>query len=257
MDQSSHPSQPPMGISPGATRLSYPAPPYAQPIVAGAPPVFTAMPSSTHPLSDPFSHQLSYQQVHHQQQQQLHAFWSNQIHEIEQASDFKNYSLPLARIKKIMKADEEVRMISAEVPVLFSKASELFIMELTLRSWMHAEENKRKTLQKNDILAAITRTDIFDFLVDIVPRDELKEEAGDLGISRGPIPGMAPPVDSLQCYYVPAQPQLGVAGMIMGKPVDQATAFGVVPQAQAMGYAWPQHGVQSEQQQQQQMPDGV
>ena len=42
------------------------------------------------------------------------------------------------------------------------------------RSWIHSEENKRRTLQRNDIAAAITKTDIFDFLVDIVPRDELK-----------------------------------------------------------------------------------
>ena len=41
----------------------------------------------------------------------------------------------------------------------------MFILELTLRSWNHSEENKRRTLQRNDIAAAITRTDIFDFLV--------------------------------------------------------------------------------------------
>lgn len=29
----------------------------------------------------------------------------------------------------------------------------------------HAEENKRRTLQRTDVAAAITRTDIFDFLV--------------------------------------------------------------------------------------------
>lgn len=82
-----------------------------------------------------------------------------------------------------MKADEDVRMISAEAPILFAKACELFILELTIRSWLHAEENKRRTLQKNDIAAAITRTDIFDFLVDIVPRDEneIKDESG-LGV---------------------------------------------------------------------------
>jgi nuclear transcription factor Y gamma len=40
----------------------------------------------------------------------------------------------------------------------------MFILELTLRSWNHSEENKRRTLQRNDIAAAITRTDIFDFL---------------------------------------------------------------------------------------------
>lgn len=69
-------------------------------------------------------------------------------------------------------------MISAEAPVLFAKACELFVLELTIRSWLHAEENKRRTLQKNDIAAAITRTDIFDFLVDIVPREEVIEEEG-------------------------------------------------------------------------------
>ncbi|KAI6675506.1 hypothetical protein NL676_003412 [Syzygium grande] len=110
-----------------------------------------------------------HQLLRQQQQQQLQVFWSYQRQEIEQANDFKNHQLPLARIKKIMKADEDVRMISAEAPILFAKACELFILELTIRSWLHAEENKRRTLQKNDIAAAITRTDIFDFLVDIVP----------------------------------------------------------------------------------------
>eukprot|EP00854_Cymbomonas_tetramitiformis_P013156 gene13156-15535_t len=122
------------------------------------------------------AHQLQYQQLHQQHRQQLQHFWQQQMQEIEQVSDFKNHQLPLARIKKIMKSDEEVRMISSEAPVVFAKACEMFILELTLRSWIHSEENKRRTLQRNDIAAAITKTDIFDFLVDIVPRDELKEE---------------------------------------------------------------------------------
>ncbi|MQL41661.1 hypothetical protein EI012_27535, partial [Escherichia coli] len=100
-------------------------------------------------------HQLAYQHIHQQQQQQLQqqlqAFWANQYQEIEKVTDFKNHSLPLARIKKIMKADEDVRMISAEAPVIFARACEMFILELTLRSWNHTEENKRRTLQKNDI----------------------------------------------------------------------------------------------------------
>jgi histone H3/H4 len=106
--------------------------------------------------------------------------------EIEQTTDFKNHTLPLARIKKTMKADEDVRMISAEAPVVFAKACEVFILELTLRSWMHTEENKRRTLQKNHIAAAITRTDIYDFLVDIIPRDVMKEER--LGLPRVGLP---------------------------------------------------------------------
>ncbi|XP_010772819.1 nuclear transcription factor Y subunit gamma isoform X3 [Notothenia coriiceps] len=65
-------------------------------------------------------------------------------------------------------------MISAEAPVLFAKAAQIFITELTLRAWIHTEDNKRRTLQRNDIAMAITKFDQFDFLIDIVPRDDLK-----------------------------------------------------------------------------------
>jgi nuclear transcription factor Y gamma len=61
--------------------------------------------------------------------------------------DFRASELPLARIKKIMKLDDDVKMISAEVPILFAKAAEIFIHELTLRAWLHTEESKRRTLQ--------------------------------------------------------------------------------------------------------------
>lgn len=88
--------------------------------------------------------------------------------------DLKQQVLPLARIKKIMKLDEDVKMISAEAPLLFAKAAEIFIHELTLRSWIHTEDNKRRTLQRNDIAMAITKFDQFDFLIDIVPRDDIK-----------------------------------------------------------------------------------
>jgi len=126
------------------------------------------------------------------QDQQLKTFWDQQMQEVKEVptdtSVFKNHQLPLARIKKIMKSDEDVRMISAEAPVLFAKACELFILELTLRSWMHSEESKRRTLQRNDIAAAITKTDVFDFLLDIVPREEAKEEAVRLPSNGGAVP---------------------------------------------------------------------
>ncbi|CAG2062001.1 unnamed protein product, partial [Timema podura] len=73
-----------------------------------------------------------------------------------------------------MKLDDDVKMISAEAPMLFAKAAEIFIHELTLRAWIHTEDNKRRTLQRNDIAMAITKFDQFDFLIDIVPRDEIK-----------------------------------------------------------------------------------
>ncbi|EEF51159.1 ccaat-binding transcription factor, putative [Ricinus communis] len=79
------------------------------------------------------------------------------------------HSLPLARIKKIMKkSGEDVKMISGEAPIVFSKACELFIQELTKRSWMVTMQGKRKTLHKEDVASAVIATDIFDFLVNLV-----------------------------------------------------------------------------------------
>lgn len=106
----------------------------------------------------------------------LAKFWANVTEEIKTIGtmDLKQQVLPLARIKKIMKLDEDVKMISAEAPLLFAKAAEIFVHELTLRSWIHTEDNKRRTLQRNDIAMAITKFDQFDFLIDIVPRDDIK-----------------------------------------------------------------------------------
>ncbi|KAG7500637.1 hypothetical protein JOB18_024965 [Solea senegalensis] len=109
-------------------------------------------------------------------QQTLQSFWPRVMEEIRNLTmkDFRVQELPLARIKKIMKLDEDVKMISAEAPVLFARAAQIFITELTLRAWIHTEDNKRRTLQRNDIAMAITKFDQFDFLIDIVPRDDLK-----------------------------------------------------------------------------------
>ena len=43
-------------------------------------------------------------------------------------------------------------MISAEVPVMLSKALELFITELSLRAWLQTEESKRRTVQVSSLL---------------------------------------------------------------------------------------------------------
>jgi len=108
----------------------------------------------------------------------LTTYWQQTISHLEtDTHDYKMHQLPLARIKKVMKADPEVKMISAEAPILFAKGCDIFITELTMRAWIHAEENKRRTLQRSDIASALAKSDMFDFLIDIVPREEASSHA--------------------------------------------------------------------------------
>merc|ERR1712151_757228 len=86
----------------------------------------------------------------------LSKFWSSQMEEmmnlpIGDEQDFKNHNdLPLARIKRIMKSDEDVRMISAEAPVVLARACELFVLELTLRA-AKGQENE-KVITRADVV---------------------------------------------------------------------------------------------------------
>jgi len=113
------------------------------------------------------------------------------------AENWKIQSLPLARVKKIMKSEEIIMqelererlrreraegmtdnqertnvkfMISGEAPVLMSKACELLIKDLSFRAWQHTERNRRRTLQRQDLHAAVGESEVYDFLIDIVPR---------------------------------------------------------------------------------------
>ncbi|KAI0686149.1 histone-fold-containing protein [Earliella scabrosa] len=103
----------------------------------------------------------------------LRSFWQRQIDAAEEETpDYRHPPLPLARIKKVMKSDPEVKMIAADAPILFCKACEIFIAEITARAFIIADSNKRRTLSRADIAKALSKSDQFDFLIDIVPREE-------------------------------------------------------------------------------------
>lgn len=61
-------------------------------------------------------------------------------------------------------------MIAGEAPVLLGKACELLIKEVSTRAWRHTERNRRRTLQRQDVHAAVGESEVYDFLIDIVPR---------------------------------------------------------------------------------------
>jgi len=127
----------------------------------------------------------------------LTTYWQQTINALESDThDYKVHQLPLARIKKVMKADPDVKMISAEAPILFAKGCDIFITELTMRAWIHAEDNKRRTLQRSDIAAALAKSDMFDFLIDIVPREEAATHAKRTATTGGQASAPAPPPSS-------------------------------------------------------------
>ena len=61
-------------------------------------------------------------------------------------------------------------MLAGEAAIVMSRACELLIRELTGRAWIHTERNRRRTLQRPDLHAAVGESEVYDFLIDIVPR---------------------------------------------------------------------------------------
>lgn len=59
-------------------------------------------------------------------------------------------------------------LLAAEVPHVMGKAVEMFIRDITTRAWMHADTNRRKTIQKPDIIHATRETETYDFLIDVI-----------------------------------------------------------------------------------------
>lgn len=155
-----------------------------------------------------------------------------------------------------MKADPEVKMISAEAPILFAKGCDIFITELTMRAWIHAEENKRRTLQRSDIASALSKSDMFDFLIDIVPREdatpqhkrrpEFPQSAAQYTVPEGQAPGAAGAVMAAQTPAGQEQAhQMGAADFPgMGQHMQQEhypTQTGMYPPPPpAQGYGQPQ-----------------
>ena len=59
-------------------------------------------------------------------------------------------------------------MVAAESPVLFAKACELFITDLTNRAWLETLQQKKKTMHKSDVGLAVSKADVYDFLADVI-----------------------------------------------------------------------------------------
>ncbi|KAL0437145.1 UNVERIFIED_CONTAM: Dr1-associated corepressor [Sesamum radiatum] len=77
---------------------------------------------------------------------------------------------PAARIKKIMQADEDVGKIAMAVPLLVSKALELFLQDLCDRTYEITLNKGAKTVNSLHLKQCVQSFNVFDFLRETVSK---------------------------------------------------------------------------------------
>uniref|UniRef100_A0A9J7Z072 Dr1-associated corepressor n=2 Tax=Cyprinus carpio TaxID=7962 RepID=A0A9J7Z072_CYPCA len=79
-----------------------------------------------------------------------------------------NARFPPARIKKIMQTDEEIGKVAAAVPVIISRALELFLDSLLTKACHVTQSRNAKTMTASHLKQCIELEQQFDFLKDLV-----------------------------------------------------------------------------------------
>ncbi|XP_072736825.1 dr1-associated corepressor [Ciconia boyciana] len=107
-----------------------------------------------------------------------------------------NARFPPARIKKIMQTDEEIGKVAAAVPVIISRALELFLESLLRKACHVTQSRNAKTMTTSHLKQCIELEQQFDFLKDLVAavpdmqgEGEEPHGEGERGPRRGRRPG--------------------------------------------------------------------
>merc|ERR1712130_424725 len=79
-----------------------------------------------------------------------------------------NSRFPPVRIKKIMQSDEEIGKVAAAVPVLISRAIELFMVRLLRDAEKQIQQRNARTLTPQHIKQAIMSHECMSFLTGLV-----------------------------------------------------------------------------------------
>ncbi|WOO81510.1 Putative transcription factor [Vanrija pseudolonga] len=87
---------------------------------------------------------------------------------------------PISRIKRIIKADKELDMMSAEATFLVAVATEYFIKHFMEEGYMKARLEKRRIVNYKDMANVVERSEEFEFLKDVIPLPITMSEALEL-----------------------------------------------------------------------------
>ncbi|KAK9236006.1 DNA polymerase epsilon subunit C [Lipomyces kononenkoae] len=75
---------------------------------------------------------------------------------------------PVARIKKIMQADDDIGKVAQATPLVVAKALELFMISLVQESCNQARLRNAKRVSPSHLKQAVLSTEQFDFLAETV-----------------------------------------------------------------------------------------
>jgi len=76
----------------------------------------------------------------------------------------KLFQFPLGTVKRIIKMDPDINMLSKDSIFLISKSIEMFIQSLSIEAYSYTAGAKKKTMSKQDVEKAIDAVDALAFL---------------------------------------------------------------------------------------------
>lgn len=91
-------------------------------------------------------------------------------------SSKKSVSLPISRVRLIMKSSPDVSSINQEALFLTTKATELFVQHLARSSFSSGSGKDTNSLSYSDLANTAEETDTFHFLTDILPKKILARD---------------------------------------------------------------------------------
>ncbi|KAF7211162.1 chromatin accessibility complex protein 1 [Nothobranchius furzeri] len=88
----------------------------------------------------------------------------------------KSISLPVSRVRLIMKSSPDVSSINQDALFLTTKATELFVQHLALSSFNNGSGKDSNTLEYSDLAKTTEENETFHFLTDILPKKILARD---------------------------------------------------------------------------------
>lgn len=144
-------------------------------------PAFTINPASIQPnLQSPTQPQLQPQQPAQSRK--------------SEASTAHFTSIPISRIKKIIKEDEDLMRIQPDAVFCVSVAVEKFLSYFVKHAWQYTKRDSRKTVLYRDLVHVVKEVEQMMFLEDVIPTPVLINKAleeRDKAFSKGKIPAEA------------------------------------------------------------------